>query len=166
MLHVELNVMWYVFMSLWIMCWRKIRHKISKILLYESTLVLMSTYIYIQGLTGFALNRTHSTHSRDEVHTLLHLHYSYAIMRDGVSNHQRIDCLLKHLFRRRSKKTTKLRVTGLCDNNSPMTSEFHTQMASNAENVSISWRHRGICDIIIFYHYIHIYHYILCFLNK
>ena len=27
--------------------------------------------------------------------------------RDGVSNHQRIDCLLKCLFRRRSKKTSK-----------------------------------------------------------
>ena len=34
--------------------------------------------------------------------------------RDGVSNHQPQDCLLNHLFRRRSKKTSKLRVTGLC----------------------------------------------------
>ena len=31
----------------------------------------------------------------------------------GVSNQQPHDCLLKHLFRRRSKKTSKLRVTGL-----------------------------------------------------
>ena len=31
---------------------------------------------------------------------------------DGVSNHRRLDCLLKHLFRRRSKKTSKLRVAG------------------------------------------------------
>ena len=30
---------------------------------------------------------------------------------DGVSNHRRLDCLLKRLFRRRSKKTSKLRVT-------------------------------------------------------
>ena len=34
--------------------------------------------------------------------------------RDGVSNHRRPDCLLNCLFRRRSKKTPKLRVTGLC----------------------------------------------------
>ena len=34
--------------------------------------------------------------------------------RDDVSNHQPHDCLLNHLFRRRSKKTSKLRVTGLC----------------------------------------------------
>ena len=33
---------------------------------------------------------------------------------DGVSNHQPHECLLKRLFRRRSKKTSKLRVTGLC----------------------------------------------------
>ena len=33
--------------------------------------------------------------------------------RDGVSNHQPHHCLLKRLFRRRWKKTSKLRVTGL-----------------------------------------------------
>ena len=38
---------------------------------------------------------------------------------DGVSNHQPHDCLLNRLSRRRSKKTSKLRVTGLCAGNSP-----------------------------------------------
>ena len=38
---------------------------------------------------------------------------------DGVSNHQPPSCLLKRLFRRWSKKTSKLRVTGLCVGNSP-----------------------------------------------
>ena len=38
---------------------------------------------------------------------------------DGVSNHQPHGCLLNRLFRRRSKKTPKLRVTGLCVGNSP-----------------------------------------------
>ena len=60
---------------------------------------------------------------------------------DSVSNHQPYDCLLKRLFRRKSKKTLKLRVTGLCAGNSPGTCEFPAQMASNAENVSIWWRH-------------------------
>ena len=32
--------------------------------------------------------------------------------RDSVSNHQPLDCLLNGLFRHRSKKTSKLRVTG------------------------------------------------------
>ena len=62
---------------------------------------------------------------------------------DSISNHQPHDCLLNGLFRRRSNKTWKLRVTGLCAGNSPGTGEFPAQMASNAENVSIWWRHHG-----------------------
>ena len=46
-------------------------------------------------------------------------------------------------FRRRLKKTSKLRVTGLCARNSPGTGEFPAQMASNAENASIWLRHHG-----------------------
>ena len=38
---------------------------------------------------------------------------------DGVLNHQHYDCLLNPLFRRRSKRISKLRVTGLCAGNSP-----------------------------------------------
>ena len=61
--------------------------------------------------------------------------------RDSVSNHQPRDCLLNRLFRYKSKKTSQLRVTGLCVGNSPGTGEFPAQMASNAENFSIWWRH-------------------------
>ena len=68
--------------------------------------------------------------------------------RDSVSNHQPHDCLLKRLFRRRSNKTSKLRVTGLCTGNSPGTGEFPAQMASNAENVSICWRHHGVIILV------------------
>ena len=60
---------------------------------------------------------------------------------DGVSNHRRLRCLLNCCFRRRSKKTTKLRVTCLCAGNSPVTGEFPARKASNAENVPIWWRH-------------------------
>ena len=63
---------------------------------------------------------------------------------DGVSNHQPHDCLLNRLFRRRPKKTSKIRVTGLCAWNSLVTGEFPAEMASNAENVRIWWRHHGI----------------------
>ena len=48
--------------------------------------------------------------------------------RDGVSNDQPHDCLLKRLFRRRSKETSKLRVTAA------RTGEVPAQMASNVEN--------------------------------
>ena len=52
--------------------------------------------------------------------------------RGSVSNHRPPDCLLNRWFRRRSKKTSKLHVTGLCAENSP-----HKW----PENVSIWWRH-------------------------
>ena len=61
--------------------------------------------------------------------------------RDGVSDHQTHDSLLNRLFRRRSKKTSKLRVTDLCVRNSRVTGEFPTQRASTAENFSIWCRH-------------------------
>ena len=60
---------------------------------------------------------------------------------DDVSSHQPHDCLLNRLFGRRSKTTRKLRVTGLCSGNSLGTGEFPAQLGSNAENVSIWWRH-------------------------
>ena len=72
---------------------------------------------------------------------------------DSVSNHQPQDRLLNRLLRRRSKKTSKLRVTGLWTGNSSGTDELPAQMASNAEKVSIWWRHYE-CNIIqkvIFY---------------
>ena len=68
--------------------------------------------------------------------------------RDGVSNHRRLDSLFNRLFRRRLKKTSKLRVTGLCEGNSPVTGEFPAQRASNLENVSLWWRHHNrICFV-------------------
>ena len=66
---------------------------------------------------------------------------------DGVSNHRRLDYLLNRLFKRRSKKTSNLRVTGLCEGNPPVTGEFPAQKASNAEYVSISWRHHADSNV-------------------
>ena len=52
-------------------------------------------------------------------------HYDDVIMGDdSVSNHQPHECSLNHSFGRRSKSTSKLRVTGLCVGNSPGTGEF------------------------------------------
>ena len=61
--------------------------------------------------------------------------------RDGVSNHRHLGGLLNRLLRRRSKKTSKLCLTGLCEGTWPVTGEFPSQRASNAENVFIWWRH-------------------------
>ena len=66
---------------------------------------------------------------------------------DSVSYHQPHHCLLSRLFGRRSKKISKLRVTGLCVGNSPGTGEIPAQMASYAENVSTWWRHHGMATM-------------------
>ena len=63
--------------------------------------------------------------------------------RHSVSNHQPLDCLLRRLFRRASKKASKLRVTGLCEEKPPVSGGFPSQKASNAKNVYVWWRHHG-----------------------
>ena len=93
---------------------------------FDAALSLLAC-MYTTDMTTFALQWRHNGH-------------------DGVSNHQPHECLLKCLLRRRSKKTSKLRATGLCAWNSPVTGEFPAQMASNVENVSIWWRHHVLSD--------------------
>ena len=64
-----------------------------------------------------------------------------------ISNHQHIDCLLKRLFWGTSKKTSKLRVTGLYKGNPPVTGGFPSQRASNPKNISFD-------DVIIYHPFI------------
>ena len=54
------------------------------------------------------------------------------------------------LFRRRSKKASYLHVTGFCEGDSPVTVQFPAQRASNAENVSNSWRHHDYDQCTLF----------------
>ena len=56
-------------------------------------------------------------------------------------NYQPHGCLHNRLFRRRSKKISNLRVTGLLYGEFTGTGEFPAQRASDAENVSIRWRY-------------------------
>ena len=59
-----------------------------------------------------SLTRVDEIGDRNPVAEEMSLQWRYN-ERDGVSNHQPHDCLLNCLFRRRSKKRPKLRVTGL-----------------------------------------------------
>ena len=69
------------------------------------------------------------------------VHYNDVIMTTIASQITSLPVvLLNRLFRGRSKKTSKLRVTGFCVGNSLGPVNF-PQRASNAENVSIWWRH-------------------------
>ena len=67
----------------------------------------------------------------------------------SVSNHTPHHCLLNRQFRRRSQKTSKIRVTGLCEGNSPVTGEFPAQMASNTEHIPIWWRHHALRAVVM-----------------
>ena len=61
--------------------------------------------------------------------------------RDDVSNHLCLRCLINCWFRHRQKKTLKLRVTGFVRRIHRRLVNSPHKKASNAENVSISWRH-------------------------
>ena len=61
--------------------------------------------------------------------------------RDGVSIHQARDCLLNCLFKAQIKETSKPASLDFVRGIHRSTGEFPAQRASNAENVSILWRH-------------------------
>ena len=73
------------------------------------------------------------------------VHYSDVIMSAMASQITNLTIVYPMVYSgRRSKKTSKLRVTGLCEGNSPVAGEFPAQRASNAENVVIWCRHHVI----------------------
>ena len=68
-----------------------------------------------------------------------HVHYSDVIMSVMASQITSLTIVYSTVYSRcRSKKTSKLRVTGLFAGNSPVTGEFPAQRASNAENLMTS----------------------------
>ena len=112
--------------------------------------------------------RTHEAVISVKEATHMGFHYIISLQwchneRSGISNHRRPDCLLNHLLRHRSKKTSKLRVTGLHEGNPPVTGGFPSQRASNKENVFVWWCHRVY--IYVYYNvYIYYKYYVLsCF---
>ena len=82
-------------------------------------------------------------HYNDVTWACMTLHWRHN-EHDGVSNHQPHDWLLDRLFRCGAKKASKLRGTGLCAGNWPVTDEFPAQRTRNAENVFIWWRHHEL----------------------
>ena len=86
-------------------------------------------------------NGRHFTNDFSGAHSWLKLRFSLLWRhngRGGVPNDRPHDFLLN---RRGSKTTSKLRVTGLCEGNSPVAGEFPARRASYAEKIFISWRH-------------------------
>ena len=97
--------------------------------------------LYGNMVATWPMFQTDQESAESEMNTLRFFYFIYLNQslqwrhneRDGASNQQRLDCLRNRLFRRRSKKTSKLRVTGLCEGNPPVTGGFSSQRASNVE---------------------------------
>ena len=99
-------------------------------------------YLITKVMRGYeTLTREYFTDVKQLITSPLQWHHNEC---DSVSNHRRLHCLVNCWFRGRSKIIPKLRSTGLWEGNSPVTGEFHALKASNAGNVSISWRHHGV----------------------
>ena len=61
---------------------------------------------------------------------------------DGVSNHQPHDCFLNRLFRHRSKKTSKLRVTGFVPG-------IHRKPVNSPHKWPVTWKMFPFDDVIM-----------------
>ena len=103
-------------------------------------IIWVMPYGVVQGkehkrvMSGHKQNRKHREHGLKSSQR----HYNEC---NGISNHRQPNCLLNPDFKRRSKKTSKLRVIGLCEGNPPVTGGFPSQRASDAESISIWWHH-------------------------
>ena len=79
-------------------------------------------------ITGVIIWTRNAYEMQNRTHCYVHgTHMQHATLQwchngcNGVSDHQHHDCLFNRLFRHRSEKIPKLRVTGLCEGNSPVT---------------------------------------------
>ena len=102
---------------------------------------MIANYSYTIGVAGTVVLRFISLKTSDH-----NSHYNDGIIGAIASQITSLacECLLSRLIRRRSKKTSKLRVTGLGAGNLPESGEFPAQRVSNPANVSIWWLHHEI----------------------
>ena len=120
--------------------------------IYRESMVLAQLLVCSLAATNLYLIEVHLLPIRfPETYRSIPLRWRHN-ERDGVSNHRRIDCLLNRSSRCKSKKISKLHVTGLYAGNSPVTDEFLAQRANNAQNVSIWLRHH--VSISLRHHYV------------
>ena len=122
--------------SLWRQCNGSVRHYA------DGAVYIFSVDMFIQVCLVFVVGCP-----VDNKSTLVLVHYitdkTLQWRHDGcdcVSNHLAQDRLLIHLFRRRSKETSKLRVTSLCEGNSPVNRVV--------KKVSIDEWHENIYELV------------------
>ena len=72
------------------------------------------------------------------------IHYidaTWAPWRHNVSNHRQFHCLLNSLLKLRTKKISKIRITGPLWGEQTLTGGFPSQRASDSKSITMSWRH-------------------------
>ena len=87
--------------------------------------------------------------NKEIFHTLLptpNSHYDDVIMSEIASQITSLTIVYSTVLSGadQSKHQSSTSLTGLCVGNSPVTGEFPAQMARNAENISIWWRHHAL----------------------
>ena len=92
--------------------------KINLVSYYKMHLILETRGLFNIKISSYRCRNFHQKDMMVSQNGDSTLHWRYND-HDGVSNHQPPGCLLNRLFRRRSKKTSKICVTGLCVGNSP-----------------------------------------------
>ena len=100
----------------------------------NSILSLLTTCMVILSSVFIWINITFLAY---QWHMLLHWRYNG---RDGVSKHQRLDCLLNHLW-------VEIEENIKAPRHWPVTSRFPSLKTNNAENVSIWWRHHALHQV-------------------
>ena len=100
--------------------------------------IITQYMLYVHGVTMF-----YTTDTSGQFKLKLH-NYSDVIIGAMASQMTSLTIVYSTVYSGADQRTSKLCVTGLCAGNSPVTDEFPAQMASNAENVSIWWRHHYI----------------------
>ena len=135
-------------------CWQNTYVVLKKICLVNLYLIVADRGIYwLKNIDTFTKTSVYETKmnvvacARLTFQTFNLQHYDGVIMGAMASQ---ITNLTIVYSRRRSKRTSKFRITGLCEGNSPVTGEFSEQMANNAENISIWWRHHVTRKITCF----------------
>ena len=137
--HHDVSVYFYIFSGIFISWWHDCQ---CEVVSFSKAPKVSSTALSVGSSDWFRLSKTAGSHvdspNDSQIGKLcvqccalrlwMHLKDAGKTLRwrhnerDGVSNHQPHHCLLKRLYRRRSKETSNLRVTGLCARNSPVNS--------------------------------------------
>ena len=114
------------------MAWRRTGNTPSS---EPTTIHINNVYMWYSGEVSQHIKAEHCIHVSEK-------NYSGVIMGTMASQITSLTIIYSSVYSRlRSKKTSKLRVTGPCAGISLVTGEFPAQKVSNAENAFIWWHH-------------------------